>query len=81
MNLSSNRRTNENRLIPIEKKFCVELAEGTSSHYRDMEIFGPGFLNTLPPNTRLRSGTKKLCGLIKVPYGIGPLIGGKNRMV
>jgi hypothetical protein len=50
-------RSNENRLIPIEKKFCVELAEGGgSSHYRDTEILGPGFLTALPPNTRLRQG-------------------------
>lgn len=53
-------RSNENRLIPIEKKFCVELAEGpvgSSSHYyRDTEMVGPGFLTTLPLNTRLRPG-------------------------
>jgi hypothetical protein len=53
-------RSNENRLIPIEKKFCVELTEEsgskTSAHFRDSEIFGPGFLATLPPTARLRPG-------------------------
>jgi hypothetical protein len=39
----------------------VELLEGTkssnySSHYKDNEIVGPGFLSTLPNNTRLRPG-------------------------
>jgi hypothetical protein len=56
-------RSNENRLIPIEKKFCVELTEEsgskTSAHFRDSEIFGPGFLATLPPTARLRPGIAK----------------------
>ena len=53
-------RSNENRLIPVEKRFCVELVEGSSSsssHYRDTEIFGPGFLSTIPTSTRLQAGT------------------------
>ena len=53
-------RSNENRLIPVEKRFCVELVEGSSSsssHYRDTEIFGPGFLSAIPTSTRLQAGT------------------------